>query len=134
MSLLSKGSFFILPMQKYANPYIILLVVGALYNMVDQIFIANAIYPGSFGNAANTMVFPLTVAALLSSTASISSSFSSERSRLDSGAVNNSNCEFFSLFFIKIVFLLYFQHLKTYFKILMFLFDTQPTPYGFYRL
>jgi Na+-driven multidrug efflux pump len=35
-----------------------------LYNIVDQIFIANASYLGSFGNAANTVVFPLTVVAL----------------------------------------------------------------------
>ena len=31
-------------MQKYAIPCIISLLVGALYNIVDQIFIANASY------------------------------------------------------------------------------------------
>lgn len=51
-------------MIKYAVPCIISLLVGALYNIVDQIFIANADYLGSFGNAANTVVFPLTVIAL----------------------------------------------------------------------
>ncbi len=51
-------------MKKYAVPCIISLLVGALYNIVDQIFIANADYLGSFGNAANTVVFPLTVIAL----------------------------------------------------------------------
>lgn len=51
-------------MRKYAIPCIISLLVGALYNIVDQIFIANATYLGSFGNAANTVVFPLTVIAL----------------------------------------------------------------------
>lgn len=51
-------------MRKYAVPCIISLLVGALYNIVDQIFIANADYLGSFGNAANTVVFPLTVLAL----------------------------------------------------------------------
>ncbi len=51
-------------MGKYAVPCIISLLVGALYNIVDQIFIANADYLGSFGNAANTVVFPLTVIAL----------------------------------------------------------------------
>lgn len=51
-------------MQKYAVPCIISLLVGALYNIVDQIFIANAAYLGSYGNAANTVVFPLTVIAL----------------------------------------------------------------------
>ena len=51
-------------MKKYAVPCIISLLVGALYNIVDQIFIANASYLGSHGNAANTVVFPLTVIAL----------------------------------------------------------------------
>ena len=51
-------------MRKYAIPCIISLLVGALYNIVDQIFIANASYLGSYGNAANTVVFPLTVIAL----------------------------------------------------------------------
>ena len=51
-------------MRKYSVPCIISLLVGALYNIVDQIFIANASYLGSFGNAANTVVFPMTVVAL----------------------------------------------------------------------
>lgn len=51
-------------MRKYAIPCVISLLVAALYNIVDQIFIANADYLGSYGNAANTVVFPLTVAAL----------------------------------------------------------------------
>ena len=51
-------------MRKYSIPCVISLVVGALYNIVDQIFIANAAYLGSYGNAANTVVFPLTVLAL----------------------------------------------------------------------
>ncbi len=51
-------------MRQYAVPCIISLLVGALYNIVDQIFIANATYLGSYGNAANTVVFPLTVVAL----------------------------------------------------------------------
>ncbi len=51
-------------MRKYAIPCIISLLVGALYNIVDQIFIANATYLGSYGNAANTVVFPLTIIAL----------------------------------------------------------------------
>lgn len=51
-------------MRKYAVPCIISLLIGALYNIVDQIFIANADYLGAYGNAANTVVFPLTVVAL----------------------------------------------------------------------
>ena len=51
-------------MTKYAVPCIISLLVGALYNIVDQIFIANASYLGSYGNAANTVVFPMTIIAL----------------------------------------------------------------------
>lgn len=51
-------------MRKYAVPCIVSLLVAALYNIVDQIFIANAAYLGSYGNAANTVVFPMTVVAL----------------------------------------------------------------------
>ena len=51
-------------MRQYGLPCVISLLVGALYNIVDQIFIANASYLGSYGNAANTTVFPLTVVAL----------------------------------------------------------------------
>ena len=51
-------------MRRYSVPCIISLLVAALYNIVDQIFIANAAYLGSYGNAANTVVFPLTVIAL----------------------------------------------------------------------
>ena len=51
-------------MRKYAVPCVISLLVAALYNIVDQIFIANADYLGSYGNAANTVAFPLTVVAL----------------------------------------------------------------------
>ena len=51
-------------MHRYAIPCVISLLVGALYNIVDQIFIANASYLGSYGNAANTVLFPLTVVAL----------------------------------------------------------------------
>lgn len=51
-------------MAQYAVPCVISLLVAALYNIVDQIFIANASYLGSYGNAANGVVFPLTVVAL----------------------------------------------------------------------
>ena len=51
-------------MRKYALPCVISLLVAALYNIVDQIFIANADYLGSNGNAANNAVFPMTVIAL----------------------------------------------------------------------
>ena len=51
-------------MMQYSLPCVISLLVGALYNIVDQLFIANASYLGSYGNAANTVVFPLTVIAL----------------------------------------------------------------------
>ena len=36
-------------MRQYAVPCIISLLVAALYNIVDQIFIANAGYLGSYG-------------------------------------------------------------------------------------
>lgn len=51
-------------MRKFAVPCIISLLVASLYNIVDQIYIANADYLGSYGNAANNVVFPLTVVAL----------------------------------------------------------------------
>lgn len=51
-------------MRNFSIPCIISLLVAALYNIVDQIFIANASYLGSYGNAANTVIFPLTVIAL----------------------------------------------------------------------
>ncbi len=51
-------------MLKFAIPCIISLLVGALYNIVDQIFIGNADYLGTAGNTANSLVFPLTVVAL----------------------------------------------------------------------
>ena len=51
-------------MLKYSISCIISLLVAALYNIVDQIFIANADYLGAYGNAANTVVFPLTIVAL----------------------------------------------------------------------
>lgn len=46
-------------MGHYAVPCILSLLVGALYNIVDQIFIANASYLGSYGNAAKSGVFVL---------------------------------------------------------------------------
>ncbi len=51
-------------MFKYAVPCISSLLVAALYNICDQLFIANASYLGSYGNAANNVVYPLTVVAL----------------------------------------------------------------------
>ena len=51
-------------MRKYAVPCVVSLLVAALYNIVDQIFIANAADLGSNGNAANTVVYPLTVVAM----------------------------------------------------------------------
>lgn len=51
-------------MRRFSIPCIISLLVGSLYNIVDQIYIANADYLGSYGNAANTVVFPLTIVAL----------------------------------------------------------------------
>ena len=51
-------------MWKYTIPCVISMLVAALYNIVDQIFIANADYLGSYGNAANTVVFPMTVVAI----------------------------------------------------------------------
>lgn len=43
-------------MKQFAIPCIISLLVGALYNIVDQIFIANASYLGSYGNAIQVTI------------------------------------------------------------------------------
>ena len=51
-------------MRNFSIPCIVSLLVAALYNIVDQIFIANAAYLGSYGNAANNAVYPLTVVAI----------------------------------------------------------------------
>lgn len=45
-------------MVKFAVPSIIGMLVGALYNMVDQLFIGQKV--GSLGNAATNIAFPLT--------------------------------------------------------------------------
>ena len=47
---------------KFAIPGIISLVVNALYNIVDQIFIGQGV--GYLGNGATTVVFPLTMIAI----------------------------------------------------------------------
>ena len=56
---------------KYSIPCVVSLLVAALYNIVDQLFIANADYLGSYGNAANNVVFPLTMVALAIASATI---------------------------------------------------------------
>ena len=45
-------------MVKFAVPSIIAMLVGALYNIVDQLFIGHAV--GTLGNAATNVAFPLT--------------------------------------------------------------------------
>ncbi len=48
---------------KFAIPCILSLLISALYNIVDQIFIGNSSV-GAIGNTATTIVFPLTCIAL----------------------------------------------------------------------
>lgn len=45
-------------LRKFAIPSIVAMLVGALYNIVDQIFIGHSI--GELGNAATNVAFPLT--------------------------------------------------------------------------
>ena len=45
-------------LRKFAIPSIIAMLVGSLYNMVDQMFIGQRI--GFLGNAATTVAYPLT--------------------------------------------------------------------------
>lgn len=49
-------------MIKFAVPSIIAMLVGALYNIVDQLFIGNAV--GQLGNAATNIAFPFTTSCL----------------------------------------------------------------------
>lgn len=49
-------------LKKFATPSVIAMVVGALYNIVDQIFIGNSV--GVAGNAATNIAFPLTTICL----------------------------------------------------------------------
>lgn len=48
---------------RFSIPCVLSLLISALYNIVDQIFIGNSSV-GSLGNTATTIVFPLTVIAL----------------------------------------------------------------------
>jgi putative efflux protein, MATE family len=47
---------------KFAVPSVIALLVGSLYNIVDQIFIGQSV--GMLGNAATNVAFPLTIIAM----------------------------------------------------------------------
>lgn len=49
-------------MTKFAVPSIVAMLVGALYNIVDQLFIGHAV--GPLGNAATNIAFPLTTSCL----------------------------------------------------------------------
>ena len=49
---------------KFAVPCVLSLLISALYNVVDQIFIGNSPELGYYGNAATSVVFPLTVIAM----------------------------------------------------------------------
>lgn len=49
-------------MIKFAVPSIIAMLVGALYNIVDQLFIGNAV--GQLGNAATNIAFPFSTSCL----------------------------------------------------------------------
>ena len=49
-------------MLKFAIPSIVAMVISALYNIVDQLFIGQAV--GTLGNAATNIAFPLTTACI----------------------------------------------------------------------
>lgn len=49
-------------MFKFAIPSIIAMLVGALYNIIDQLFIGQAV--GTLGNAATNIAFPLTTSCI----------------------------------------------------------------------
>ena len=49
-------------MLKFSVPSIIAMIVGALYNIVDQLFIGQAV--GTLGNAATNIAFPLSTSCI----------------------------------------------------------------------
>ena len=49
-------------MTKFAVPSVIAMLVTALYNIVDQLFIGQAV--GTLGNAATNVAFPLTTSCI----------------------------------------------------------------------
>lgn len=49
--------------RKFTIPCVISMIVAALYNIVDQIFIGWS-EAGAYGNAATNIVYPFTVVAL----------------------------------------------------------------------
>ena len=60
---LASGKLSLL-LSQFAIPCIVSLLISSLYNIVDQIFIGNHPDLGYLGNAATTIVFPLTVIAM----------------------------------------------------------------------
>ena len=49
-------------MVRFATPSIVAMLVGALYNIVDQLFIGHAV--GALGNAATNVAFPMTISCI----------------------------------------------------------------------
>ena len=49
-------------MIKFAVPSIVAMLVGALYNIVDQLFIGQTV--GTLGNAATNIAFPLSTSCI----------------------------------------------------------------------
>lgn len=49
-------------MVKFAVPSIVAMLVGALYNIIDQLFIGQAV--GKLGNAATNIAFPLSTSCI----------------------------------------------------------------------
>ena len=47
---------------RFAIPSIISMLVGSLYNIVDQFFIGRSV--GELGNAATNIAFPLTISCI----------------------------------------------------------------------
>ena len=72
-------------MGKYAVPCIISLLVAALYNIVDQIFIGQGV--GMLGNAATNIAFPVSI--ICTATALLLGIRSASNYNLESGAGNS---------------------------------------------
>ena len=87
-NLLADGKIIQL-LKKFAIPSVIAMLVNALYNMVDQMFIGN--YVGTLGNAATNVTFPITTVSI--ALALLIGQGGASKQNLELGAGNKKNAE-----------------------------------------
>ena len=76
-------------LKKFAIPSVIAMLVNAIYNMVDQMFIGN--YVGTLGNAATNVTFPITTVSI--ALALLIGQGGASKQNLELGAGNKKNAE-----------------------------------------